>query len=282
MEAFETVMEISRKKKNAPSSDGTVPSPEDGSQRFFREVDIEFLIHELKDPVAIIETGIRALLERKEKYGPLTPKQERTLHRSLRNSKKAQGMLINLLEIGRSQSGYFVPCRFKPAAATYQALSDALETTAWRVFEQFCRYEGNRDALNYLSDCGITMNAQSQIWDLEMNQDETKFCQIVGNLIKNALHFRRERLDISLFQKGEYFFLEVADDGPGINSAHHKVIFQRYSRLNEHTITARDGHGLGLAGARILARRMGGDIEVTSEKGQGTAFQLMIPLSMGS
>jgi len=275
-------MAIFRKKKeNAPSDNGTVSSPEAGSERFFREVDIEFLIHELKDPVAIIETGIRTLLERKEKYGPLTPKQEKTLQRTLRNAKKARGMLRNLLEIGRSQSGCFVPCRFKPAAATYQALSDALETTAWRVFEQFCSYEGNRDALNYLSGCGITLNAQPRIWDLEMNQDETKFCQIVGNLIKNALHYRRERLDISLEQKGEYLFLKVTDDGPGIDPAHHKVIFQRYSRLKECTITARDGHGLGLAGARILARCMGGDIEVTSEKGQGTAFRLMMPLSMG-
>ncbi len=50
--AFETVMEIFRKEKNALGGNRTIPSPEDGSERFFREVDIEFLIHELKDPVA--------------------------------------------------------------------------------------------------------------------------------------------------------------------------------------------------------------------------------------
>ena len=38
-------------------------------EEFFREIEIQFLIHELKDPIAIIETGLRTLLEKKEKFG---------------------------------------------------------------------------------------------------------------------------------------------------------------------------------------------------------------------
>ena len=69
-------MKIFRKKKRPiPGREKRTQLPEDGSERFFREVDIEFLVHELKDPVAIIETGLRTLLERQEKYGPLTDKQ---------------------------------------------------------------------------------------------------------------------------------------------------------------------------------------------------------------
>ncbi|MGA8020769.1 MAG: hypothetical protein WCA42_18020, partial [Desulfobacterales bacterium] len=61
--------------------------------RFFREVEIEFLIHELKDPFAIIETGVRTLLEKKDKFGPLTPRQEKILKRTLRSSNRARTML---------------------------------------------------------------------------------------------------------------------------------------------------------------------------------------------
>ena len=43
-----------------------------GDKSFFREIQIEFLLHELKDPIAIIETGARTLLEKKEKYGALS------------------------------------------------------------------------------------------------------------------------------------------------------------------------------------------------------------------
>ena len=38
-------------------------------RNFFRELEIEFLLHELKDPLSIIETGMRSLLEKPEKYG---------------------------------------------------------------------------------------------------------------------------------------------------------------------------------------------------------------------
>ena len=54
----------------------------DAPDQFFRELEIQFLIHELKDPIAIIETGLRTLLEKREKFGPLSPKHENTLKRT--------------------------------------------------------------------------------------------------------------------------------------------------------------------------------------------------------
>jgi signal transduction histidine kinase len=269
-----------KKKQTDPQErrDGSQQGRESG--HFFREVDIEFLIHELKDPVAIIETGIRTLLEREEKYGPLTAKQKKTLERSLRNSKKARGMLNNLLEIGRSQSGCFLPCRFKPADAAFRALSDSLEAMAWKLFEQFAAYDERRDALAFLSRSGIVFAIDPPAQHTEMMQDETKFCQIVGNLIKNAIHHRQEHMDVVLRQEDDRLFIDISDDGPGIDAENQHVIFERYTRLKECALTPREGHGLGLAGARILARCMGGEIEVKSEKGQGTTFQLMLPLTM--
>ena len=103
-------------------------------QNFFRDVEIEFLIHELKDPLSIIETGLRTLLERQDKYGSLAPRQEKTLQRTLRNSRKARQMLNNLLEIGRSESGCFFSCRFQPAESAYQALKQLPEAFS-RILE---------------------------------------------------------------------------------------------------------------------------------------------------
>jgi hypothetical protein len=70
--------------------------------RFF-EISIEFLIHELKDPISIIETGLRTVLEKQDQYGPLSTKQANTLMRSLQHARKARGLLHDLLEIGRSR-----------------------------------------------------------------------------------------------------------------------------------------------------------------------------------
>jgi C4-dicarboxylate-specific signal transduction histidine kinase len=42
----------------------------------------------------------------------------------------------------------------------------------------------------------------------------------------------------------------------------------------------RNGHGLGLAGARIIARCLGGNIEVDCAEGKGATFRLRLPLSL--
>ena len=83
------------------------------AEQFFKEIEIEFLVHELKDPIAIIETGLRTLLERQDKFGALSPRQESTLKRTLRNSKKARELLYNLLEIGRAEAECFLGEQFR-------------------------------------------------------------------------------------------------------------------------------------------------------------------------
>jgi two-component system OmpR family sensor kinase len=250
------------------------------AQSFFREIEIEFLIHELKDPLAIIETGLRTLMERRDKYGSLSSGQEKTLTRALRNSKKAREMLNNLLEIGRSEAGCFICCLFHPAQSAYQSLRDSLETVAGSIFEQFRNYENENEALTFLSKSGIFLDIAPGVVQAEMFQDEIKFRQIVGNLIKNGLHHRRNRLEVKMMLEDDYLVTEVTDDGPGIDPDHHELIFKRYAQVNECSIVPRKGHGLGLAGALILARCLGGDIAVKSQKGRGATFRLTLPLRL--
>ena len=249
-------------------------------EEFFRDIEIQFLIHELKDPISIIETGLRTLLEKKEKFGPLVPKQENTLKRTLRNTKKAREMLNNLMEIGRSESGCFICSHFQPARSVYRAMKDALEIMTGPLSEEIGKYEAEKDALELLNRHGIYLNFSEQIRDIEIFQDEIKFRQIVGNLLKNALHHRREKLEIKMDVADDVVSLTVTDDGPGVEPEHHEMVFKRYAQVKECSIVPRKGHGLGLAGALILAQCLGGDIKIVSEKGQGAAFCLTLPVRM--
>ena len=248
--------------------------------QFFREIEIQFLIHELKDPISIIETGLRTLLEKKEKFGPLAPKQENTLKRTLRNTKKAREMLNNLMEIGRSESGCFICSHFQPAKSVYRAMKDALEIMTGPLSEEIGKYEAEKDALELLKRNGIYLNFSERASGIEIFQDEIKFRQIVGNLLKNALHHRRENLEIKMDVADDIVSLTVTDDGPGVEPEHHEMIFKRYAQVKECAIVPRKGHGLGLAGALILAQCLGGDIKIVSEKGQGAAFCLRLPVRM--
>ncbi|MBW2583037.1 MAG: HAMP domain-containing histidine kinase [Deltaproteobacteria bacterium] len=188
------------------------------------------MIHELKDPISIVETGLRTLLEKKEKFGPLLPKQENTLKRTLRNTKKAREMLNNLLEIGRSESGCFICSHFQPAKSVYQAMKDSLEIMTGPLSEEIGKYQAEKDALELLSRNGIHLDISPRISDTEIFQDEIKFRQIVGNLLKNALHHRRESLEIKMDIENDDLSLTVSDDGPGVEPEHHEMIFRRYAQ----------------------------------------------------
>lgn len=249
-------------------------------QTFFRDIQIEFLLHELKDPVSIINAGARMLLDKKEKYGPLTPRQEKTLNRILRNTIKTQDMLRDLLEVGRSESGNFVCCPFQAVSVTIDVLMEVLESKSNQTYELARSYQQEDEVLKFLADNGILIDIAPQLSPTEMLQDEIKFRQIVANLIKNALHYRKDRVQINIKQDNDCLCLEVSDDGPGIDPEHHQLIFQRYAQVNSCSILSRQSHGLGLAGALILAKCLGGNIEINSEKGKGATFRLTLPVTL--
>jgi len=248
--------------------------------RFFHEISIEFLIHELKDPISIVETGLRTVLEKQDQFGTLSAKQANTLMRSLRNTRKARGLLHDLLEIGRSEAGCLACSRFSPLSSVRQALKDALETMTGPASEAIGKYQIEDELTKLLTGHGIFVHAHAAATTAEMFQDETKFRQIAGNLFKNALHHRKQRMDVQMSVEADRFVLAVKDDGPGIEPQHHDLIFRRYTQVAECAFGERKGHGLGLAGALILARSLGGDIHVTSRKGAGATFSLTLPLQL--
>lgn len=245
---------------------------------FFSQVDIEFLVHELKDPVSVIETSVQLLLDRRDTYGILSVRQEKTLKRALRNAKKARSMIHGLLEIGRSQAGCFNRNSFHLVSTIYDVLMEALETVCPSIYEHIHSADSRDEALVFLSGYNIDISVDPGISQAELNLDEVKFRQIAGNLIKNGLHHRKERIDVSVRCQNNMLCLEVTDDGTGISAEHHEMVFQRYTQLKANDSSCRTGHGLGLAGALILAKSMGGTIGIISQKGKGAAFRLMLPL----
>ena len=247
---------------------------------FFRDINVEFLIHELKDPISVIETAVRMLLEKPDKFGPLTDRQEKALNRALRNSKKARSLLADMLEVGRSDAGCFQSCRFNPASIVDEVLMEALEVFNVSPLETVPEAEQGPDRDAVLRQLGIHLTCSDGVRGAQLCQDEAKFRQIVGNLIKNALQHRHQRLEIDVDVIEDRLIVEVVDDGPGVEKENRELIFERYIRLKACTLLSRTGHGLGLAGARILARHLGGNITVTSNPGAGAAFRLTLPLTL--
>jgi signal transduction histidine kinase len=103
--------------------------------------------------------------------------------------------------------------------------------------------------------------------------DGDRVLQIISNLLSNAFRWTPEggRVELSLSQNGDRVSVVVADSGPGITAEERDRIFRPF--------WSRDGGGtgLGLAIARELAVALGGGLEVRSEPGLGSRFELVLP-----
>ncbi|MEM6645020.1 MAG: ATP-binding protein [Bacteroidota bacterium] len=101
--------------------------------------------------------------------------------------------------------------------------------------------------------------------------------RILNNLLDNAIKYTDAgfvRVAVACVEGQVH--IEVTDSGLGIDAAFLPKLFQPFERDNR-SVQNRSGVGLGLAITRYLARLMGGDIHVTSEKGEGSRFVVSFP-----
>lgn len=255
--------------KQAPAADGT--------EDFFRALDTQLLVHELKNPLSLIEATTRTLIEQSARLGPLTERQEKALRRILRGAMRGRRLVNQLLEIGRAGAEQFFLTSFDPAESVRRVLLEAVESSNAELSARLISSTSADEQLAEIAKAGITIRKSAGIDELRVFQDPDKFELIVSNLIQNGLRFRRQSLEVALSREGDNLVVLVQDDGPGIAPQYHATVFERYKQLPTHDGGERKGHGLGLAGALILARRLGGNITLESVMGRGATFRLTIP-----
>jgi signal transduction histidine kinase len=112
--------------------------------------------------------------------------------------------------------------------------------------------------------------------------DATQVRQILINLLSNAIKYNKPggRVQVGPDTDPHHgprgIGLAVTDTGIGLSAADLPGLFQPFNRLGAG-LGAIEGHGLGLAISRELARAMGGDITVRSNLGEGSVFTLWLP-----
>ncbi|GAA3933300.1 hybrid sensor histidine kinase/response regulator [Luteimonas lutimaris] len=110
--------------------------------------------------------------------------------------------------------------------------------------------------------------------------DAVRLRQIMLNLLGNAIKFtERGHVALGIEPHGDGLRISVADTGPGLNDEQKLRLFRRFEQAEGARTAARyGGSGLGLAICRELADAMGGRIDVDSAPGQGTRFNVDLPL----
>jgi len=236
------------------------------------------LIHDLKVPLAVVETGITSLLQRRDKYGPLTEKQEQALVRALRNTKVIQSLVNDILELGRSREGIVSLKSLKFSDLIEQALVEIFDLVDRNTSEKIKTCTDLPQLRETLEEKGLMLFMEEALWCQEVCLDEAKIRQILRNLLNNALKYRKSRVELEVDKKDVYLVFSVKDDGEGIPPIYHKKIFESYFQMDVTDSSTVRGHGLGLAGVMILVEDMGGELFLESDEGKGAKFLVKLPL----
>ncbi|PIB23546.1 hypothetical protein BFP76_08400 [Amylibacter kogurei] len=115
--------------------------------------------------------------------------------------------------------------------------------------------------------------------------DKNRIRQILLNVIGNAVKFTAKghvTVQISGQSNGELTNLTIVVKDTGVGIPEHKldVIFDAFQQVDGAKNRAHDGTGLGLAITHRLIQKMNGDVQVTSDVGVGTEFQITLPLTI--
>jgi signal transduction histidine kinase len=108
--------------------------------------------------------------------------------------------------------------------------------------------------------------------------DSQQLSDVIINLIGNAIQYTPTgEINVRTYFDDERVYLAVEDTGTGIGENELPYIFERFYRGEEIAQLNKPGIGLGLTIAREIITFHGGDIEVTSEPGEGSTFCVWLP-----
>ncbi len=142
------------------------------------------------------------------------------------------------------------------------------------------------EAFAYSSQQQLEFNADVE--NLNMDHDPEVILRIVSNLLSNAIKYSPEKGLIKFsvssgthpaITTNQCLIMTIEDKGPGIPPNQLPYIFDRFYRADSPTKGTEAGTGIGLSLTLELVKLLDGKIEVSSQLGEGTTFQVFLPIT---
>lgn len=217
--------------------------------------------HELRTPLNAI-IGFSEMLEN-QNYGSLNSKQKSYIHNVIKSSRHLLSLVNDILDLSKVESGSM-------------ELNYELFELAPVIFDAMAVIEGIAHKKYIAVQCYVDPAIKFAY------ADPSRFKQILFNLLSNAVKFTRERGRVSLNaylakDNPKNLVIEILDTGIGISEADREMVFSVFQQVDASYARLQEGSGLGLALTQKLVRLHGGDIDFTSQVGQGTTFTFNLP-----
>jgi signal transduction histidine kinase len=219
----------------------------------------QFIVHDLKNPVSTLDLCAQSLLRDRE-----LPERSKLMVQRIRADARALlHMLLNLLDISRSDEGGLVPRQdVVPLQSLFEQVEHDLSLKAQVTNVRLVRDHG---ACSVVGDADLLL-------------------RVLENLVENALRHAPEGTEVSLCAHAteQVATIRVTDQGVGVEPAAREKIFEPYVQL-EHggRLAERSGRGLGLTFCKLAVAAHGGRIWIEDAK-PGAVFCLTLPLAQPS
>jgi signal transduction histidine kinase len=206
--------------------------------------------HELRTPLTAIRGHVAALLE-----GVVdNPEQQRlSLETVELEAQRLERLVGDILDLAKLDTHRFTVTKEEVDMA--QLIDQA--------YERY-REEAHKRSIDYRREIEASPVIVS---------DGDRVLQVVGNLLSNAFHATPDggRISLGLAQENGTVHVAVEDTGPGIPAEARERLFRPF------VSNTGGGTGLGLAIAKELSVALGGRIDLQSEVGKGSKFELVLP-----
>ncbi|MCL5048825.1 MAG: ATP-binding protein [Firmicutes bacterium] len=207
--------------------------------------------HELRTPLATLAAGLDVAVTHPESISP-----GETLRDALSAARRLARIVDELLILAQMDEG-----RLALDKAAQVDLDDlVLEETAFNLKPEKLTLD-----LSKLS-AGRVMG------------DKDSLRRVVANLLDNAYKYANSFVYVAVFSQNNKSILEIGDDGPGIDEKSAKMIFERFTRLDDARGNDKGGAGLGLALVKEIVELHAGTITVANSKlARGACFRVELP-----
>ena len=219
---------------------------------------VSVVSHELRTPLAIIKEAVLLLLD--EIAGSVNAKQKDILLKAENNIKRLKGIIDDLLDISRIESGQL------KLHYSLVNLNDLLKEGA----DFFKKSAAKR---------GINLQYIFPKEQVNMFLDSNRINQVLANLINNAIKFTEEDGSIKIELKAfdDQARIGIIDTGIGIAQGDLSRLFNKFTQVSKTPDAQRKGVGLGLSIAKELVGAHSGEIWVESKLGLGSRFYFSLP-----
>ena len=229
--------------------------------------------HELKTPLNSILTLTQVLLRNKENN--LQDKQIKYLKTVNASGKTLLALINDVLDIAKIESGK-TETFIEPI--TIQSIKEEIHETF------FINREKTGVAFSIEVDDAVPDTIYS---------DKKRLLQILRNILSNAFKFTErgyikfkildqnsdDETRASMLSPENYIVFSVEDTGRGIEKDKQEMIFEEFVQADGSTTRQYGGTGLGLAISQKLTTLLGGEIQLKSEFGKGSTFNVFLPVS---